>query len=1666
MNKLHLECLGKAFEEILGQPEEGTMSYVRCLSFDIIKKLFKYPLNKEKDLLSGYLFTPEKIEIFGWEIYAVSDDGENKEDFITSDKAVDLREQKKGSILLFLDESKTGPGMDGIYSSVREIKETELFEKANKIVLKKLPQDIRNFSKKASKKAGKIGVQNTISPWKEFDFYVQCAYEPWKTGLNITSLGLWPIYTHNNKLKLEDIDISVQIIEKLMLTKGALNTVKARIDSLLLIEPEEKQIDHLKEFLQNSEGLHWTDTLLKLNDYPDLWLNKLKPGFATQELHSIELIPWRKSEKTPPYTWSGLKLQEDNIPVFHINKENEKPVKLEVRWKTRPEELKEGSVSYNISIITGSDYELANKIIPHSGKKTEKCVFTRDDFIDEVISDETGKWEVIINIYPTGSEKENISENNQLFLETDSFILTFEDYEEELTMSTVGKTTRALVEEAIRFSDKEDFEKVCNSSITEDKKGYISYRVNGKSARVFRPPLIKFIEEKWESNKFIPGRWIVRVRDDGQLVLPVEFREISDEACNIEVRKKIDETTRNLANKAMERCGFMGFIYHDSDLATKYVNSWITALENGNPEVSLASTVEVQSQTGNIIGLIVLPSHPLLVAWHQAYDELVYYSRYEENLKQSELLKTLEPIDGSYIPTFLPGLSPESSFVFGDTLGFYAIAMIKDKEPEPQAAIALLARCLDSTGGNAAPSVGKSTSRAIACEIDKYSRLHDSYKLLKINSVQPGDGLTVVTALGMALSQVQKEENDDEENTEERLGGYVLNMFPSKEILRTSLVGRYITEMTAKRRSGVFQAGSLENTWMWKTYEKDGIFLPRLKWTKSSESEPQEPAHLTIAFDTFKSYIYTYPEDKFGELKPIETFGLYPSLIRTFTFNSSTWNTTVAINTEGEKHPLNRIFTDRLNKIHTAILRLVAKNLSNNNSWPVLITEITDEKANSLKNLHKLSDWVITVDRNAGLEFFDAPRENPEIYDTYVIDCVPERQDLNSVQLVTSTSHVEEVKLLLDQALMEMGLSCSPKNCSFLLSKLKAISGRLAMKLSNYKDQSRGELIALALFYSSCEEYSQEQEWLSLNEGFLVPLDDVKELVLPELREKTLNSKDCELIEHSGVRADMVYVSLDKKGKFKFTFIEIKYRRLLSSTKNIDLIEHIRKQTGITKKKWFEKYFSTNISKTQLAVRRKRLARALHFYASKANRHSLEEKYYNALTKAIDKLYYLDDDNFLSQEPNFDRGYLFCPEYKSDISDIDFDGFTRIYLFGAKTMPDKSKSNFPMNFTSKNEDIDSLEKNKEITLPEKDKNIESTIKEEETIKIEQDSIGLLMGHTFSANTPVDWKISIKGNPHLMIVGLPGMGKTTCIVNICHNLYEQNITPVIFSYHADIEDKLKNYLNELNFIDMEEGLGFNPLYVVGKNQNSWLDNVGMLRDIFSAIYPDFGEIQTNEIREALKNSYIELGYGVPDIDINELPIPKFQRFYDILKQNPKTNKGIIARLDELNDYGFFKKIGAKPGLLDITLPTVIRISTLKNEVMQKALAAFILFSIYQNMFLRGEQERITHAVIFDEAHRASNLKLIPTMAKESRKYGISFIVSSQSAKDFHQSLYSAIANYLILRVIDIDAKILSKTVAPTDTTKQVENKLKQLEKFTAMFFCEGNSPRNLRLSSPE
>jgi hypothetical protein len=311
-----------------------------------------------------------------------------------------------------------------------------------------------------------------------------------------------------------------------------------------------------------------------------------------------------------------------------------------------------------------------------------------------------------------------------------------------------------------------------------------------------------------------------------------------------------------------------------------------------------------------------------------------------------------------------------------------------------------------------------------------------------------------------------------------------------------------------------------------------------------------------------------------------------------------------------------------------------------------------------------------------------------------------------------------------------------------------------------------------------------------------------------------------------------------------------------------------------------------------------------------------------------------------------------------------------------------------------------------------------------------------------------------------------MGKTTFLINLCKQMLQSNIRPIVFSYHQDIDERLERLVDSVRFVDFH-GLGFNPLEVTDRGSRmAYLDVAGALRDIFVAMFPELGDIQGERIRGAIKETFKENGWDNPDAVLDDLQAPEFGRFLEVLRRDEKPDRGhrtLLARLEELADYGFFGGTQASESLWDSEVPMVIRIHRTQNDNLQNAFASLIFYGLYKDMFRRGVQRRITHAVVFDEAHRAARLKLIPIMAKECRKYGVSLVLASQEAKDFNISLFSAVANYLVLRLTEGDAKVIVRNVATSDQERALIDKIKQMDRFKALYFCEGKKkPSQLSL----
>ena len=1668
--EVHTTILNQAFERNLGKPDPGSIAFVRCLTPDVVLTLASEP---------G--FAPQ-----GWQVWRVADSIDEDARTTTADRAVEIRESKLGTVLLLVDTARAGAGMDGIYSAAREVEERSLFKEAlalaGREITRRLSAVDRRHAEVAVRKARGYGQQHSVSLWTEFDYLCQIAAERKHPGEFLHILGLWPSHASGEGDTTDGLDVSKMFVERLLSrTVSGVSPIQ-RIKSLRLLNPSTAQVSDLEAFLRQSATKPLVQALAELVNQRHLWVNNLRIESAAQAISSIELLSWRTNSGRVA-KWSGLveegEGEGDTPPVLILEPDADRTgnySKLEIKWKVRPENLEKDAVEYRVTIVTDMEEELASREVAHSGKREEKCRFSNDDF-------STLSEGALISGKALLSVIGNDSVEPQ---ESEEFVIRF-GQSREREHGGVGKKVRTFSEGLIELNDRESITSLASSAaaFSADSKGFVVLRTPqpGKTFRVYRPALINEVDKQWAERGGAIGRWTVRVRSSGARAADVEFVPFA--ARNSAAWDRAVAANRRMAERLASAGGSVGQVYDESStifntVIKEYLLAWAALLEEGEPEICLANTVEVQSLSGRTIGIIVLPNHPVRVAWLTAYDNLVIHTALDQRQKPTDIRKELSVLDGAMYPAFLPGLERGTSFVYADTLGFHALGMVPDTDKEPKAAIAILARALgESEAADTAPTIGKQSATILGNEVIKYLDCHNTAKLLHVHALRPGDGLTVARALGRVHEQYRKTILTDDSDDAMQTGapGFVLELYPSEG--QRAIAGRFIAEAREKRRTG---AGVLaqEDQWMLESFGlPGGVSLPRLRWARKNGQDPQKAAHLAVAFDTFESRVVSHSLGESSGVRPLYAFGMLSFFDRTYSSSPSPqWSSVVPDSSEGEKHPSDRAHSDRLLRLQQALHRLVTTNIDGSGS-PALRTEVSPDKAQNLRQLHRLCDWVITLDRNAGIEYFDSPRDNRDIYDAYVIDCVPERQDLGCLQLITSTSNFEEVRGLLDAALDQMGLSRSRRNAEFLMEHLKALSGRLAIRLTGDKAPT-SELIALSLSHANCRGPRHGSDcWVQLESGFLISADDVRDLLPPLVRDEGGGEVES--------RPDLIYVAVVPRKGLAFRFIEVKYRRHLRTARNPETVNSIREQVEPLRYRWDEWYCGIDTCTPFRAIRRAKLARVLRFYADKAHRHYLSGEQYDLITAEIGRMIEKGADYAFSSIERADRGWVFCPEYAGDspleISPDDWS--TRIFLFGPELLPDSDmQRNIPVSSPQTSpEEIDlaalggfGFQQHEGEPVVQSEPAAASS---EDTAECEQSAgestkqagveiPSVCFGVDALSGTEVRWPLTVRGNPHLLVAGLPGMGKTTCLLNLCRQMLTINVRPIIFSYHQDIDEKLQTLVDSVRFVDFH-GLGFNPLKVIDRQSRmAYLDVAGALRDIFTAIFPELGDIQGERIRRALKDSFIENSWDDPSAVVENLCEPRFKRFLEILRQDPKPDRGLrtlLSRLDELDDYGFFDTSDLDHSLWDSDQPIVIRVHTTQNENLQKAFASLVFYGLYKDMFRRGLQDHIAHALVFDEAHRAAGLKLIPTMAKECRKYGISLVVASQEAKDFNVSLFSAIANYLVLRLTEADAKVLVRNVSSSQQERVLVDKIKQMDRFRALYFCEGKVRPSLVVLNP-
>lgn len=248
-----------------------------------------------------------------------------------------------------------------------------------------------------------------------------------------------------------------------------------------------------------------------------------------------------------------------------------------------------------------------------------------------------------------------------------------------------------------------------------------------------------------------------------------------------------------------------------------------------------------------------------------------------------------------------------------------------------------------------------------------------------------------------------------------------------------------------------------------------------------------------------------------------------------------------------------------------------------------------------LHQAHRSSDWVITIDRTLGMEYFDSPGSvrRPD----YVIDFEGSAADGGlGHHLVISSRSVEELSALLVPVARQHGLAVDDRHVGTFFDQLRLLSGRLAFKLASATSTQRTEVLGLAL----ARLYLGYQG--AIDSQVVVPLDDHLELYR-DARRTAL-----ELGEAASLRrTDLALWSLDATRRtITCRLVEVKCYSYLRGVSGFeDLKSKIAQQLARSQEVLRERFDPALglRDRPDRAVRNAELAGMLRFYLDRAIRH-------------------------------------------------------------------------------------------------------------------------------------------------------------------------------------------------------------------------------------------------------------------------------------------------------------------------------------------------------------------------------------------------------------------------------------------------------------------------------
>lgn len=306
------------------------------------------------------------------------------------------------------------------------------------------------------------------------------------------------------------------------------------------------------------------------------------------------------------------------------------------------------------------------------------------------------------------------------------------------------------------------------------------------------------------------------------------------------------------------------------------------------------------------------------------------------------------------------------------------------------------------------------------------------------------------------------------------------------------------------------------------------------------------------------------------------------------------------------------------------------------------------------------------------------------------------------------------------------------------------------------------------------------------------------------------------------------------------------------------------------------------------------------------------------------------------------------------------------------------------------------------------------------------------------------------NPHLLILGKSGFGKTYAITSILSELAQRDVVPVVFDYGQgfttaalpqEFQDKVE--LVEINAA--VEGIDINPFQIFPNDVLGPLNVAQRIADTFARVYPKIGIQQHTVLRQAALDTMADAGI-TQDKSTWENPLPAFRNLElklrdiavdtNVAADTRRHASTVASHISTVFVFNTFRSNGRKLTWNDVLdaqgAVFVLQLKGLEASL-EKVVTEFLLWNMI-GFFESIGQGPLRCFAVLDEAHKLScdGGSPVEYLLRVARKFGLGLILASQQPEDFSSVAFANSATKMVFQVNDEKGNVAS------NLTKSITN----------------------------